>query len=90
MIVQALSILVLSTEKIIVYYTTEKTKLYYTICLLGYTLLGGSWDLVYEVIISTLIGVTSIVTLLVSLVTKAHDPPSTIWVAVKPLFGYPK
>ena len=37
------------------------------------TLLGGSWDLVSKVI-STLIGVISIVTLIMTLVTKSHDP----------------
>ena len=36
-------------------------------------LLGGSWDLVSRVT-STLTGVISIVTLLISLVTKSHDP----------------
>ena len=39
-------------------------------------LLGGSWDLVSKVI-STLIGVISIVTLIITLVTKSHDPLST-------------
>ena len=38
-------------------------------------LLGGSWDLVSKVI-STLIGVISIVTLTTTLVTKSHDPLS--------------
>ena len=38
-------------------------------------LLGGSWDLVSKVI-STLIGVISIVTLIITLVTKSHDPLS--------------
>ena len=38
-------------------------------------LLGGSWDLVSKVI-STLIGVISIVTLTITLVTKSHDPLS--------------
>ena len=38
-------------------------------------LLGGSWDLVSKVI-STLIGVKSIVTLTLTLVTKSHDPLS--------------
>ena len=37
--------------------------------------LGGSWDLVSKVI-SPLIGVISIVTLLITLVTNSHDPPS--------------
>ena len=36
-------------------------------------LLGGSWDFVSKVI-STLIGVISIVTLIITLVTKSHDP----------------
>ena len=40
------------------------------------TLLGGSWDLVSKVI-STLIGVISIVTLVITLVNKSHDPLST-------------
>ena len=35
--------------------------------------LGGSWDLVSKVI-STLFGVISIVTLIISPVTKSHDP----------------
>ena len=39
-------------------------------------LLGGSWNLVSKVI-STLIGVISIVTLIITLVTKSHDPLST-------------
>ena len=34
--------------------------------------LGGSWDSVSKVI-STLIGVISIVTLIITLVTKSHD-----------------
>ena len=38
-------------------------------------LLGGSWDLVSRVI-STLIGVISIVTLIITLVTKSQDPLS--------------
>ena len=38
-------------------------------------LLGGSWDLVSKVI-STLIGVISIVTLIITIVTKSHDPLS--------------
>ena len=38
-------------------------------------MLGGSWDLVSKVII-TLIGVISIVTLIITLVTKSHDPLS--------------
>ena len=38
-------------------------------------LLGASWDLVSKVI-STLIGVISIVTLIITLVTKSHDPSS--------------
>ena len=38
-------------------------------------LLGGSWDLVSKVI-TTLIGVISIVTLTITLVTKSHDPLS--------------
>ena len=38
--------------------------------------LGGSWDLVSEVI-STLIGIISIVTLIITLVTKSHDPLSS-------------
>ena len=37
--------------------------------------LGGSWDLVSKVI-STLIGVISIVALIITLVTKSHDPLS--------------
>ena len=37
--------------------------------------LGGSWDLVSKVI-STSIGVISIVTLIITLVTKSHDPLS--------------
>ena len=37
------------------------------------TLLGGSWDLVSKVI-GTLIGVISMVTLIITLVTKSHDP----------------
>ena len=41
----------------------------------GHDILGGSWDLVSKVI-STLIGVISIVTLLITLVTKSHDPLS--------------
>ena len=40
-------------------------------------ILGGSWDLVSEVI-NTLIGVISIVTLIITLVTKSHDPLSSI------------
>ena len=40
------------------------------------SLLGGSWDLVSEVI-STLIAVISIVTLIINLVTKSHDPLSS-------------
>ena len=36
---------------------------------------GGSWDLVSQVI-STLIGVVSIVALIITLVTKSHDPLS--------------
>ena len=39
------------------------------------SLLGGSWDLVSKVI-STLIGVISIVTLIITLVAKSHDPLS--------------
>ena len=46
-----------------------------TFNLLG--LLGGSWDLVSEVI-STLIGVISTVTLIITLVTKSHDPLSNV------------
>ena len=41
----------------------------------GSGLLGGSWGLVSK-IISTLIGVISIVTLVITLVTKSHDPLS--------------
>ena len=44
--------------------------------LLGTILLGGSRDLVSKVI-STLIGVISIVTLIITPVTKSHDPLST-------------
>ena len=40
-------------------------------------LLRGSWDFVRKVI-STLIGVTSIVTLRITLVTKSHDPLSNL------------
>ena len=40
-------------------------------------ILGGSWDLVSKVI-STLSGVISIVTLIITLVTKSHDPLSTV------------
>ena len=40
-------------------------------------LLKGSWDLVSKVI-STLIGVISIVTLCITLVSKSHDPLSTL------------
>ena len=40
-------------------------------------LLGGSCDLVSKVI-STLIGVISIVTLIIALVTKSHDPSSRV------------
>ena len=40
-------------------------------------LLGGSWDLVSKVI-STLIGVIGIVTLIITLVTKSHDPLSRV------------
>ena len=40
-------------------------------------ILGGSWDLITRVI-STLIGVISIVTLLIRLVTKSHDPLSRV------------
>ena len=39
------------------------------------SLLGGSWDSVSKVI-STLIGVISIVTLIIALVAKSHDPLS--------------
>ena len=39
-------------------------------------ILGGSWHLVSKVI-STLIGVISIVTLFITSLTKSHDPPST-------------
>ena len=39
------------------------------------SLLGGSWDLVSKVI-STLIGVISIVTLFIIPLTKSHDPSS--------------
>ena len=41
----------------------------------GNTILGGSWDLVSKVI-SPLIGVISIVTLVITLLTKSHDPLS--------------
>ena len=41
-------------------------------------LLGGSWDLVSKVI-STLIGVISIVALIITLVTKSHDPLSSVY-----------
>ena len=37
---------------------------------------GGSWDLVSKVI-STFIGVISRVTLIITLVTKSHDPLSS-------------
>ena len=40
-----------------------------------YALLGGSWDLVSKAI-STLIGVISTVTLIITLDTKSHDPLS--------------
>ena len=40
-------------------------------------LLGGSWDLVSKVI-STLNEVISIVTLIITLVTKSHDPSSRV------------
>ena len=40
------------------------------------SILKGPWDLVSKVI-TTLIGVISIVTLLITLVTKSHDPLST-------------
>ena len=43
----------------------------------GSLLLGGSWDLVSKVI-STLSGVISVVTLIITLVTKSHDPPSIV------------
>ena len=39
--------------------------------------LGGSWDLVSKVT-SALIGVISIVTLTITLVTKSHDPLSNL------------
>ena len=39
--------------------------------------LGGSWDLISKVI-STLSGVISVVTLIIALVTKSHDPLSRI------------
>ena len=39
-------------------------------------LLGGSWDVVSKVI-STLIGVISIGALIITLVTKSHDPLGT-------------
>ena len=42
-------------------------------------MLGGSWDLVSKVI-STLIGVISTVTLIITLVTKSHDPLSAVFV----------
>ena len=42
-------------------------------------MLGGSWDLVSKVI-STLIGVLSTVTLIITLVTKSHDPLSAVFV----------
>ena len=45
--------------------------------LLRLTILGGSWDLVSKVI-STLIGVISIVTLIITLVPKSHDPLSKV------------
>ena len=38
-------------------------------------MLGGSWDLVSKVL-STVIGAVSIVTLIITLVTKSHDPLS--------------
>ena len=44
----------------------------------GISILGGSWDLVSKVI-STLIGVISIVTLIITLVTKSHDPLSRVY-----------
>ena len=44
----------------------------------GHNILGGSWDLVSKVI-STLIGVISIVTLIITLVTTSHDPLSSEW-----------
>ena len=40
-------------------------------------LLGGSWDLVSKVI-STLIGVISIITFLITLVAKSHEPLSRL------------
>ena len=40
------------------------------------SLLGGSWDLISKVI-STLSGVISVVTLIITLVTKSHDPLSS-------------
>ena len=42
-----------------------------------WAILGGSGDLVSKVT-STLIGVLSIVTLFISLVTKSHDPFSNV------------
>ena len=51
--------------------------------------LGGSWDLVSKVI-STLIGVISIVTLVITLVTKSHDPLSTLEVYTGTLSGIPE
>ena len=47
--------------------------------------LGGSWDLVSKVI-STLNEVISIVTLIITLVTKSHDPSSNKVNNLKP-FG---
>ena len=41
----------------------------------GTSMLGGSWDLVSKVI-STLSGVTSVVTVIITVVTKSHDPLS--------------
>ena len=46
------------------------------------SLLGGSWDLASK-LISTLIGVLSIVTLIITLVTKSHDPLSRVEMGVR-------
>ena len=53
----------------------EKCCQGYLIGLGGNTTVLGSWDLVSKVI-STLIGVISIVTLMITLVAKSHDPLS--------------
>ena len=48
------------------------------LCVRGFSVLKGSWDLVTGVIIRVTMLITPI-KVLITLLTKSHDPPSRVW-----------